>query len=320
MSSSLPPNPRDAKYRQSLLNWHSLPVTFFLMAICLLTAFYTKVGDESHRADFLFFKSQADAEEMRLLYNESIDELELIYDDESSLEDPAYLQQLAKIRELNEAFEKANTQANVFEEIKAGQVWRLFTPMFLHFGFVHLLFNLYWLWTFGAVLEIRYRPLKFLLIVIAVSIVSNVSEALLSGTSFGGMSGVNYGLFGFLFLHGRFHPSPYFQLQKQTIGLMLVWLVICFTGAVGPVANWAHLFGFLSGAILGFVNAMMAGGAKQMKRRSEFKRAISSANSLALHECAVCGITEKSDPEMEFRVLADGKEYCAKHLPEGHSL
>lgn len=34
----------------------------------------------------------------------------------------------------------------------------------------------------------------------------------------------------------------------------------------------------------------------------------------AFHTCAVCGITEKDDPEMRFRV-ADGQEYCLRHLP-----
>jgi hypothetical protein len=34
-----------------------------------------------------------------------------------------------------------------------------------------------------------------------------------------------------------------------------------------------------------------------------------------LHRCAVCQKTEVSDPELEFRVAADGEEYCVEHLP-----
>jgi GlpG protein len=222
--------------------------------------------------------------------------------------------------ELDAALRKSSGGGDALKDIKSGQIWRLFTPMFLHFGYAHIIFNMYWLWILGSLLEIRYRPLNYLLLVLGVALVSNLTQALFSGTSFGGMSGVNYGLFGFIFLHMKYHPSPYFRLEKQTIFLMLVWLVICFTGAAGPVANWAHLFGLLTGAAVGFTNAMMSGGAQVIKRRSEFKRAISSAKVNALHQCHVCGITEKNDSNIEFRVLADGMEYCEKHLPPGHEL
>ena len=35
-----------------------------------------------------------------------------------------------------------------------------------------------------------------------------------------------------------------------------------------------------------------------------------------LHKCAVCGATELSDPNLEFRVARDGEEYCMAHLPK----
>ncbi len=35
----------------------------------------------------------------------------------------------------------------------------------------------------------------------------------------------------------------------------------------------------------------------------------------AFHRCAVCDATDSSDPEKEFRVAADGEEYCVEHLP-----
>jgi GlpG protein len=320
MSSSLPPNPRDAKHRQPLRSWNHLPVTFVLMAISLLTSFYTKVGDDSAKADALFFRSQTQREEQRLMYNEILGKLQN-YDNQLNPEgDEVYLKMMEDLDELDAALIKSSGSGDVLKDIKSGQIWRLFTPMFLHFGYAHIIFNMYWLWILGSLLEIRYRPLNYLLLVLGVALASNLTQALFSGTSFGGMSGVNYGLFGFIFLHMKYHPSPYFRLEKQTIFLMLVWLVICFTGAAGPVANWAHLFGLLTGAAVGFTNAMMSGGAQVIKRRSEFKRAISSAKVNALHQCHVCGITEKNDSNIEFRVLADGMEYCEKHLPPGHEL
>jgi hypothetical protein len=39
------------------------------------------------------------------------------------------------------------------------------------------------------------------------------------------------------------------------------------------------------------------------------------AEESTVHRCAKCGRTEASDPELDFRVSADGEEYCAEHLP-----
>jgi len=38
-----------------------------------------------------------------------------------------------------------------------------------------------------------------------------------------------------------------------------------------------------------------------------------------LHKCAVCGATELSDPNLDFRVARDGEEYCLAHLPKMES-
>jgi hypothetical protein len=48
------------------------------------------------------------------------------------------------------------------------------------------------------------------------------------------------------------------------------------------------------------------------------KRYAQSARSEAepLHKCAVCGATELSDPNLDFRVARDGEEYCMAHLPK----
>ena len=41
----------------------------------------------------------------------------------------------------------------------------------------------------------------------------------------------------------------------------------------------------------------------------------SGSETESIHKCAVCGATELSDPNLEFRVARDGEEYCVPHLP-----
>ena len=54
-------------------------------------------------------------------------------------------------------------------------------------------------------------------------------------------------------------------------------------------------------------------------RRKRFARQ-SRDETEPLHKCAVCGATELSDPNLEFRVSRDGEEYCMAHLPRAQSV
>ena len=312
MNPSWPPNPRDAKHRRPVLTWQVVPVTLLLIAVCFVVAFRTQLNSHLENEDCMYFQSQATRMELWNQMDTLLEKSQALEDAGASGDSAAFMELAAQIQDLNGRIESQG----VLSDVKAGQVWRLFTPMFLHFSGLHILFNVYWLWSLGSVLEIRYRSWRFLLLVLSVSLVSNLAQALISGSNFGGMSGVNYGLFGFLFIHSRYHPAPSFALDKQTVFVMLGWLVVCFTGALVAVANWAHLFGFLAGAGAGFGNAALGGGVRHLKRCGEFKRHISVARASALHHCAVCGATEHEDAYLDFRVGSDGQEYCEKHLPK----
>lgn len=91
-------------------------------------------------------------------------------------------------------------------EVYGGQVWRLFTPMFLHFGIFHIVFNLLWTLEFGRVIELRQGWPAFILITLAISISANLSQYFVSGPLFGGMSGVIYGLFGYIWIQSWLNP------------------------------------------------------------------------------------------------------------------
>jgi len=142
-------------------------------------------------------------------------------------------------------------------EIRHGEIWRLFTPMFLHFGPLHLLFNMLWLRDLGSMIEARKGSWMLLLLVFAMAAVSNVGQYLYSGPAFGGMSGVVYGLLGYIWMQGRFNPASGLSLQPQTVTMMIIWFFLCLTGMVGHVANVAHGVGFVSGIAWGFLDAQL---------------------------------------------------------------
>lgn len=131
--------------------------------------------------------------------------------------------------------------------------WRLVTPVFLHFSLLHIAFNLYWLWNFGSLIERRESTLKLSVIVMVAAILSNLAQFYMSGPFFGGMSGVVYALFGYLWITAKRYPMSGYWIRQDIVLLMLGWLVLCFTGILGAVANFAHLAGLLVGVVCAFV-------------------------------------------------------------------
>jgi hypothetical protein len=75
--------------------------------------------------------------------------------------------------------------------------------------------------------------------------------------------------------------------------------------ALIPYAIWV-----LPGVIRGKARLVEAG-----RLRTRFEQA--SYAPAAFHRCEVCGATEQSHPQKEFRMATDGKEYCSEHLPPG---
>ena len=138
------------------------------------------------------------------------------------------------------------------DHLKRGQVWRLVTPIFVHLSILHLLFNMFWLRDLGGMIELQRGTRILLLIVFACAILPNIAQYYRSGPSFGGMSGVVYGLFGYVWIKGRYQPYLGIGIGQQSAMIMIAWLLLCMTGLVGPVANTAHVVGLLVGAAIAY--------------------------------------------------------------------
>jgi GlpG protein len=150
---------------------------------------------------------------------------------------------------------RGDDDAGFLPEVFSGQFWRLITPIFLHFGAMHLIFNLLWLKDLGTVIEKLASTRTLLGLVLVAGVLSNVGQFVAAGPFFGGMSGVVYALLGFVWMKSRFDPGSGFYLDKQTVIMMVGWFFLCMTGALGHVANYAHGFGLGIGMIWGFTSA-----------------------------------------------------------------
>jgi GlpG protein len=137
-------------------------------------------------------------------------------------------------------------------QIRAGEFWRVITPIFLHGGPLHFFFNAMALRDLGFLLESRIGSQKFLGIVLVVAVLSNALQFSMSPVPFGGMSGVNYGLFGYVWVRGRLDPDSGLWLPRSVITYMMVWFCVCFF--IPRIANGAHTGGLVSGAVLGTIS------------------------------------------------------------------
>ena len=138
-----------------------------------------------------------------------------------------------------------------------GQYWRLVTPAFLHFSWLHIVFNCLWLWDIGGRVERVMGHFNMFMLFVVIAAISNTSQFVYGGGGlFGGMSGVVYGFLGFAWVAPLLQPTWRIQPTRSIMLLMVGWLVACMLGLVevlgfGAIANAAHLGGLLCGAALG---------------------------------------------------------------------
>lgn len=137
-----------------------------------------------------------------------------------------------------------------------GQGWRYWTPIFLHFTWLHILFNGLMLLEMGRRIEIAQGSQRLLGLVMVCALASNLAQFYVDpGNLFGGMSGVIYALAGYCWLYQRQCPASGIDMPPGFMMIALIWLVLCMTGLVtlagmGKIANAAHVGGLLSGLFL----------------------------------------------------------------------
>lgn len=139
--------------------------------------------------------------------------------------------------------------------LTSGELWRLVTPALLHFSPLHLVFNLLIAFEFGRRSEAMLGSVRFAFLVFGIALISNLAQFVAeSNPLFGGLSGVNYGLVGFVAV--RRLRDPFETRWHVPLGLIVFLIIsmVLFSFGIGEVlglrvANAAHWGGFIAGLL-----------------------------------------------------------------------
>ncbi len=155
-----------------------------------------------------------------------------------------------------------------FAELKTGEAWRIFTPMFLHGNMFHLLFNMFFIFLLGSIIERIHGSLFFLFLALVTHAAGMMVQVLLPdspimpeslrGSPFAiGASGAAYGLFGFMWIRPWLDRDYPIELDPTQLILILGGLIVCMTPIVKHVANGAHLGGLAAGVMVALVSSAL---------------------------------------------------------------
>jgi len=140
--------------------------------------------------------------------------------------------------------------------------WQMLTYSFLHGGTLHIVFNMFALYTFGASIErlfgSRFYALYYFTCVVSAAICHLIVSALMGGPAIPTV-GASGGIYGLLLAYGLYFPNQRVMLLIPPIPMRARTLVIAFavlelffgvTGSVAGVAHFAHLGGMLGGWLM----------------------------------------------------------------------
>lgn len=150
--------------------------------------------------------------------------------------------------------------------VEGGEYWRLFTSMFLHFGLAHLLNNMVLLFFLGDYMERFLGKVRYLILYLGGGILGNIFSywsELQQGRQVvsAGASGAIFAVLGGLVVLLLIHRGRLEDLSLPRVLLMAALsLYVGFRSA--GVDGFAHLGGFLGGALLAAAMKLLPGGRK----------------------------------------------------------
>jgi hypothetical protein len=212
-------------------------------------------------------------------------------------------------------------------KVVQGEWWRLITFLFMPptTNPIWALFLMYFYWQMGTALEANWGTARYNLY-LWISVLMSVGSAFLP-MAFGLPPGVATNAYlllsvflAFAFLYPDFVIYIFFILPVRIKWLaLLTWIGFGLAFIGGSWMTKALVVASVANFLLFFWRDLIDRvrfGRKQMSR--QVKRIVKSgpADVYAMHRCVVCGATERSHPQLEFRYCAEcgNKCYCLPHL------
>ncbi|MDO4670502.1 MAG: rhomboid family intramembrane serine protease [Aerococcus sp.] len=132
---------------------------------------------------------------------------------------------------------------------RAGQFWRLVTPMFIHFGFEHLLFNSVTLYFLGHQVEAIVGSRRFLTLYFLGGIMGNLFSYQFNVNFSAGASTALFGLFAYFVAMDYLEPSnPFYQAMGQQYKWLLIFNIVANL-FMANVDIWGHVGGIVGGLL-----------------------------------------------------------------------
>jgi membrane associated rhomboid family serine protease len=136
-----------------------------------------------------------------------------------------------------------------------GWVWQLVTYMFLHGGFIHIIFNMLALWMFGSELEYLWGTRRFLRFYFFTGIGAAITTVLVTPHSPVPTIGASGAIYGLLLAYGVTFPDRpillyfLFPIRAKYFVILfgIIELLAPFTSPHSGIAHFAHLGGILFG-------------------------------------------------------------------------
>lgn len=199
------------------------------------------------------------------------------------------------------------------DKVLQGEVWRVITWAFMPGDFhpLWLIFAVFIMFTMGDALEAAWGTFRVNLYILGGILAVDI------GTMIFGFVPQGVTLYSNIFLaFAVFFPNFEFLLffilpvkVKYLAWLNVAGLLLVFIEhADSRLAIVFSLLNFIIAFGPGFIRGTKR-GAVVAQRRSRFEAA-KTPDHQAFHQCAVCKKTELDDPALDFRVTADGEEYC----------
>ncbi|MGD6850209.1 rhomboid family intramembrane serine protease [Rossellomorea aquimaris] len=139
--------------------------------------------------------------------------------------------------------------------IKEGEWWRLVSPIFVHLGFAHLLFNSFSLVLFGPPLEKLLGKAKFIGLYLASGVFANIITYVIKPLTYShvGASGAIFGLFGF-YIAMILLKNHFITRESRQIIIPIVVIGVIMTFMQSGINITAHIFGLIGGFVIGWIS------------------------------------------------------------------